>query len=190
MNFNIRKEFYCFQCSLQFENRTIYDMHLKLLHEYENHAKSIFGVEIKQKMKESHVLSQSNINFSNSQVVKHINIESLKQGIGSLRKKILNCNICNSLFVSKQQLKIHIFSVHEGKKLFQCDYCDTSFTQKGNLKVQVQSVHEGKKSFACSSCGARFSQRNNLKFTFPLFMKERNYFSVIIVILALLKKVI
>ena len=48
MKMKILKDLYCFQCSLQFDKKSIYDMHLKLVHDHKNIAGSIFGTEIKQ----------------------------------------------------------------------------------------------------------------------------------------------
>ena len=39
MNEDIRKELYCLKCSLQFESRSVFDLHLKLLHKGENCSK-------------------------------------------------------------------------------------------------------------------------------------------------------
>ena len=49
------------------------------------------------------------------------------------------------------------------KKPFKCNICDTSFTKKGNLKKHVASVHEGKKPFQCNICDASFAQKALLK---------------------------
>ena len=38
-NEDIRKELYCLKCSLQFESRSVFDLHLKLLHKGENCSK-------------------------------------------------------------------------------------------------------------------------------------------------------
>ena len=59
-------------------------------------------------------------------------------------------------------MNIHIASVHEGKNPFKCNVCDTPFFHKANLKVHVESVHKGKKPFKCSECDALFSQKVNL----------------------------
>ena len=43
-------------------------------------------------------------------------------------KKPFKCDICNSAFTWKSNLKTHSASVHDGKKVFDCDICDTTFT--------------------------------------------------------------
>ena len=54
----------------------------------------------------------------------------------------LKCNICSSLLKTKQGLKSHIASVHDGKKSFKCNVCDANFARTGNALERVQRVHE------------------------------------------------
>ena len=61
-------------------------------------------------------------------------------------KKFFNCEICNSGFTTKSNLKKHSLSVHEEKKPFKCDICDYNFSQKSNMKSHIASVHEEKKA--------------------------------------------
>jgi uncharacterized Zn-finger protein len=53
-----------------------------------------------------------------------------------------------------QSVNGHIASVHEGKKPFKCNICDTSFSQKVNLKRPIVSVHEGNKPVKCNIHGS------------------------------------
>ena len=45
------KDLYCFQCSLQFDKKTIYDMHLKIVHNYISRTESFLN-EIKNEPEE------------------------------------------------------------------------------------------------------------------------------------------
>ena len=46
----------------------------------------------------------------------------------------------------------------ERKKPFACNVCDSSFTQKDNLKIHIASVHKGKKPFACNIYDSSFTK--------------------------------
>ena len=79
------------------------------------------------------------------------------------RKKPFKCDICNSAFIRKSNLKTHSASVHDGKKLFDCDICNTTFTQKKSLKEHADSVHGRKKLFKCGICSATFTRKYSAK---------------------------
>ena len=48
--------------------------------------------------------------------------------------QLIQCEICQLSYQTKQGLKRHKLAVHDGKKPFKCDMCDRSFADKGNLK--------------------------------------------------------
>ena len=43
------------------------------------------------------------------------------------QKKLFSCDLCDSNFASKQNVKRHIDALHEGKKPYKCDECNTFF---------------------------------------------------------------
>ena len=47
MEKKIIKDLYCFQCSLQFDKKAIYDMHLKIMHNYERRTED-FLIDMKK----------------------------------------------------------------------------------------------------------------------------------------------
>ena len=51
MEKKIIKDLYCYQCSLQFDKKIIYDMHLSIMHNYKSRA-NYFETEIKQEPEE------------------------------------------------------------------------------------------------------------------------------------------
>ena len=58
MEKKIIKDLYCFQCSLQFDKKTIYDMHLKIMHNYISRS-DLFLTEIKNEPGEKELPIQS-----------------------------------------------------------------------------------------------------------------------------------
>ena len=80
--------------------------------------------------------------------------------IRSTNGKYLSCDQCNKQFGTKQRLKIHIQSIHEGVK-YACDQCDKQFTQQSSLATHVQSTHEGVK-FACNQCDYQATRQSGL----------------------------
>ena len=47
--------------------------------------------------------------------------------------------------------------------LLKCNFCHTRIKSKDSMKRHIESVHEGKRPFKCSICPSAFSQRNRLK---------------------------
>ena len=67
MEKKIIKDLYCFQCSLQFDKKTIYDMHLKIMHNRVSRSES-FLTEIKNEPGEIELPIQStNIPITSSE---------------------------------------------------------------------------------------------------------------------------
>ena len=57
-------------------------------------------------------------------------------------EKPFKCTACNSSFVQKYEMKVHIAAVHEGKKPFKCKICDKGFARKAELKAHIVKVHK------------------------------------------------
>ena len=56
-------DLHCFQCSLQFDKKSIYDMHTSILHGYKNVARSIFGTQIKQEPEDDFKVEVEETNY-------------------------------------------------------------------------------------------------------------------------------
>ena len=65
-----------------------------------------------------------------------------------------NVAVVIKAFSGKQNLNLHIESVHGGIKPFMCNDCDKDFSLEGNLNGHIESVHEGKKPLKCNFCDA------------------------------------
>ena len=58
------------------------------------------------------------------------------------KKKIFQCGICSSSFITKSSVNRHTLAVHEKNKNFNCHLCNVTFAIKSNLKRHILSVHE------------------------------------------------
>ena len=58
------------------------------------------------------------------------------------KKKPYQCLICESNFVRKKRLKIHVMSVHKNKKSPKCPFCDLTTSSNYRLKSHISAVHE------------------------------------------------
>ena len=147
------KELFCSQCSLQFGGKSVYNLHLYLVHNVKDDGQK----------------SQS----------KSENVEDI--GGNVKEKQSFNCEICERKFSFRFSLHRHISevheenrshkkvimnnhkeSVHEGKKKFQCGKCNKLFSDKSNMTKHIASIHEGKKPFRCDNCDASFSTKQNM----------------------------
>ena len=170
------RDFFCFQCSLQFGAKSVYDLHQSLVHGIKVLGKS-GDSEVKMQI-ESDILQsdnepflstdqeEGNKSFNCNNCSKMFSQEGdLNRHIKSVHegKKPFKCNICGTAFSYTQSLNRHHRSVHEGKKPFKCNVCDAKFLRSDRLKVHFESVHKGKKSFKCNDCGKDFSQKSGLK---------------------------
>ena len=83
MEKKILKDLYCFQCSLQFDKKSIYDMHLSVMHNYVSKTES-FSTKIKQERDDNELQIESHIN-------------STKYGRVANHEKHFFCFISNAL---------------------------------------------------------------------------------------------
>ena len=124
-----KKNWFCYQCSLHFESKYVYSLHLKIVHKHIVGPKSI-----KTGIKSNKILSSDEKSDSDKQSVSDEN-----------EKKTFQCEICQCCFSRRSILDFHITSLHEGHKPFKCEFCSYTCSQKISLKKHVASVHEGKK---------------------------------------------
>ena len=166
------RDLFCFQCSLQFGEKSVYNLHQSLVHGIKDLGKS-GDLEVKfEILQSSNELFLSRDHEEGNKSLKcndcgktfsqkgdlNRHIRSVHEG-----KKPFKCNICGTAFPYTHSLNRHLRSVHEGKKPFKCNVCGAKFFQNDQLKVHIESVHEGKKPFKCNDCGKAFSQKSGLK---------------------------
>ena len=72
----------------------------------------------------------------------------------TLAKKVLH---------KKNELNIHLKTVHENVKVFKRGPCDRSFGLKGHLRTHVKTVHENIKGFKCNVCDIRIRYKGNME---------------------------
>lgn len=73
----------------------------------------------------------------------------------------IGCEYCENIFHSKAALWYHVQRHHEARQDLQCKYCDKSFIMKQNLDVHVKSVHNYN-IVKCDICEQSFSRQSNL----------------------------
>ena len=90
------------------------------------------------------------------------------------KKKPFPCDKCSKSFALKDQLKKHK-SVHE-KESYCCSQCGKVLRSKDNLTIHINSVHEGqKKPYSCDKCAKCFAQKGQLKIHRECVHKEETY---------------
>ncbi|XP_065224304.1 zinc finger protein 62-like [Planococcus citri] len=77
----------------------------------------------------------------------------------------LVCNICHRSISNMKNMNRHM-SLHKGLKPFECADCGKSFTRKQQMKLHIFSIHMPYQSrpFKCDICSKLYSSRSDLKF--------------------------
>ena len=167
------KEWFCHQCSLQFDSKQIHSLHLKLLHKQKNVKRSNKNV-----LKSNELISSDDKLDSSNQIPSNQD-----------EKKIFECESCQYYHSQKVNLNVHIAPVHERKKPFKCEFCNNTYSRKNILNQHIASIPENQ-SFKCNICNYNCCFKSNLnrniacslkiilKKMLSQFMKEREYSNV------------
>ena len=78
------------------------------------------------------------------------------------RDKKYKCESCDYKSASKQQLTIHINSMHLGLRPYKCETCGQTFTQSSHLKNHCKRIHLKLKNHKCESCDKSFGSNQEL----------------------------
>ena len=161
------RDLFCFQCSLQCDGKSVYNLHQSLVHGIKDIGKSRDSeIKIEKKSEASESTNDTKISTwpiheekqeSSKKEILNVHVESAQK-----EKKSFKCNDCDACFTQKQSLNGHMQSIHKQNKIFNCDICDGGFSQKNYLKKHMESVHKGKKPFECNICDTAFSQKRHL----------------------------
>ena len=117
---------FCQICSLQFDNKFVYDLHISLLHKTPNTTA--------QSIDDEKSIKQDN-DFSTQPIKEEIDI-SIDENILQITK---NTNLSN-----KSKVKSPISSINKGQKTNECLICDGKFSTKRSLKQHIKSHHKEK----------------------------------------------
>ena len=91
------RDMFCTDCSLQFNKKIVYDLHLSLVHGKKTN--------IKQEPNNCEITSEVSETLHENQI----------------EYKPLSCKICNSEFAYQDELNAHIASIHVGNIPFKCE---------------------------------------------------------------------
>ena len=134
-----------------------------------NNQKEIQRLKIKVGLQNTNITCQSNIQERKKQnkYTELSKASSLKRNTASQSLIPTNsyhlCDICETTFSLKRNLKRHKKVIHEGKKLYPCKICQKTFSVTKYLERHISVVHEGQKGYVCDSCGRVTSSNFNLK---------------------------
>ena len=185
---NNLSELFCTQCSLQFGGKTVYKLHLSLVHNVKGNeqkyqskldkiksenvedigenitGKQSFKCEICERKFSFRFSLHRHISEAHEEKRPHkkVNMNNHKESVNEERKKF-RCDKCDKAFSDKSNMTQHINAVHEGKRPFQCSICDASFSTKQVMNRHINSVHEGMKPFKCDICKYTFSREGSIK---------------------------
>ena len=183
MNAMKLQDMFCTECSLPFNKKIVFDLHLSLVHGKKinikqepnsceissedtetfienNCADKPFECKISS-IRENKITNLAICDYSST--TKRASKDDLKEPISSVHegKEPFKCDTCDACFANRTGLRLHISSIHENKR-YKCAKCDASFTQDGSLKRHVVTNHEGKKPFQCDICAYSCSQKRDL----------------------------
>ena len=72
-----------------------------------------------------------------------------KKHIPSVNDKEFKCEMCGKSVSRKNNIKVHVESVHEGKKAFKYKMFDKNFSHKHHMNRHIVLIHEDRKDFKC-----------------------------------------
>ena len=84
-------------------------------------------------------------------------------------KQKLECQQCQKILSSKENLLLHISIIHNGVKNFECLTCGRKFGYKKNLKKHIKAIHmkfeerNSNNAYKCDICEKTFDRKGNLK---------------------------
>ena len=129
MEISKKSDSFCVICSLQFDKKAVYDIHMSFVHKKIMSGKNEENII---EVKEEHKILTTTANPNENSVTE---IAKNKQA----DKREHKCCVCDYIFSFKSDLKRHVNSVHGKKKPHKYFICDS---QKNTLNIHIASVHE------------------------------------------------
>ena len=133
------RDLYCYQCSLQFDNKCIFNDHLSKVHGI------VFDVKRVQDFKQSNLAvsfigNKQNNETEESKMSKN-EASYMKEKKIHRVEKTYSCKLCHKKFTKSGILKVHE-RIHTGEKPFSCKICSKKFSEKFSLKVHERKFHD------------------------------------------------
>ncbi|XP_034020351.1 zinc finger protein 2-like isoform X2 [Thalassophryne amazonica] len=80
--------------------------------------------------------------------------------IHTVRERTYLCDVCCKMFVTSNQLEIHM-RTHTKEKPYHCGECGKGFTTRGPLTIHMR-IHTGETPYRCPECGWSFKRKTHL----------------------------
>ena len=93
---------------------------------------------------------------------KDLLVDGFEMSLTEIKKLPFICEICNTDFLLKEDLRSHVMSVHKKETQCECSKCGKKFSKNYNLARHISNVHEEKKQFQCEKCKAGFAEKRRL----------------------------
>ena len=77
--------------------------------------------------------------------------------------KLYQCDICNKARTTAEQLRSHIYEVHDKKKRHQCTRCDFKSYRKDTVDKHFKAIHLKIKDWKCEICSQEFADKRHLR---------------------------
>ena len=141
------KRFKCKKCEEKFGTSKQLKVH-ENLHHLEIKNVSEDGQDLK-----CHLCNYMNSRFSSAEELKthifksHDIMKNIRQTANGYE-----CDRCDKLFSDRKNLKVHIYTVHEGHKDYKCETCGKAFVSAQYKRKHMEIIHEGKTEFKCDLC--------------------------------------
>ena len=136
------RDLFCYQCSIQFDKKCIFNDHLSEVHGIVFDVKRVpdFQPSI---LSDSFIGNTQNNETEESKIPKSEASEMIEKhnGHGKIHRvnKPYSCKLCHKKFTKPSILNVHE-RIHTGEKPYSCKICDKKFIQLQHLK----NIHTGK----------------------------------------------
>ena len=158
-----KEDLYCFQCMLQFDKKSIFDMHLTIVHNYV-HKTEPFVTEIKNETEETKLKLETEIHFIDNTQSSSMEL-TVQEGQKSIRYKSNDENFSHKT----ESFVTEIKSENEERKLqLETEINLIDVPQSSSME---HTVYEGKETIRNESCVDNFAHETE---SFATEIKSEN----------------